>query len=145
MIYDRRDSAISRIQPDELPRELFAPGMLKCFHTTGITLALSDSARATAMLAAQLAAEAGALISFDINYRSKLWTPEEAARHCQSMFEMADLIFLPDRDVQTLFGLPAVEEPEQALETLAQRYPGAKFIMTRAAQVRPVWPMARFT
>lgn len=131
VIYDRRDSAISRMQPHELPRELFAPGGLKCFHTTGITMALSDSTRATALLATQLAEAADALISFDINYRSKLWSPAEAVKHCEPMLHSADLIFLPDRDVQTLFQLPAVEEPEQALETLSQRYPGARWIMTR--------------
>lgn len=131
VIYDRRDSAISRMQPDELPRELFAPGALRCFHTTGITMALSDSARATALLAVQLATEAKALISFDINYRSKLWSPSDAVKHCEPMLQAADLIFIPDRDVQTLFGLPAVDEPEQALEILSQRYTGAEWVMTR--------------
>ena len=131
VIYDRRDSAISRMQPDELPRELFVAGQVKCFHTTGITLALSDSARATALRAVELAKQAQAIISFDINYRSKLWTPADAVRHCESMLQAADLIFLPDRDAQTLFQLPAVDEPEQALETLSQRYPGATWIMTR--------------
>lgn len=131
VIYDRRDSAISRMQPDELPRQLFAAGMLKCFHTTGITMALSDSARATALLAVQLATAAKAMISFDINYRSKLWSPTDAVKHCEPMLQAADLIFIPDRDVQTLFALAAVDEPEQALESLSQRYPGATWVMTR--------------
>ncbi len=131
VIYDRRDSAISRMRPEELPSHLFTAGALKCFHTTGITMALSEHARATALLAAQLARQAQAIISFDINYRSKLWSPTEAARQCDPMFRLADLVFIPDRDAQTLFQLPAVEEPEQALETLSQRYPGARFIMTR--------------
>lgn len=131
VIYDRRDSAISRMQPKELPRQLFEPGQLKCFHTTGITMALSDSARATAILAVDLARRAQAIISFDINYRSKLWSPADAVKHCEPLLQVADLIFIPDRDVQTLFGLPAVDEPEQSLETLSQRYPTAKWIMTR--------------
>ncbi|MCC6507569.1 MAG: sugar kinase [Pirellulaceae bacterium] len=131
VIYDRSDSAISRMTPDELPRSLFEANKLRLFHTTGITLALSESTRETALLAAKLAKAAGALISFDINYRSKLWSPAAAAQHCQSMLQLADLIFIPDRDIQTLFQLPAVDEPERALETLAGRWPHATWVMTR--------------
>ncbi len=94
-------------------------------------MALSDSARATARLAVDLARQANAIISFDINYRSKLWSPAEAVKHCEPILHVADLIFIPDRDVQNLFGLPALEDPEQALETLSGRYPTAKWIMTR--------------
>lgn len=131
IIYDRRDSAISRITPVELPQSLFATGCLRAFHTTGITLALSDTARATAELAAQLAESAGAVVSFDINYRSRLWSPQEALAGCQRLLQMADLVFLPDRDAQTIFDVPAVDDPGYSLEQLAARYPKATWVMTR--------------
>lgn len=132
IIYDRRDSAISRITPDELPRGLFTPGHLRMFHTTGITLALSDSARATAELAAELAHAAGALVTFDINYRSRLWSAQQASAGCQKLLQLADVIFLPDRDAQTLFDVPAVDDPDYSLEQLASRYPRATWVMTRS-------------
>ncbi|HSQ13328.1 MAG TPA: sugar kinase [Candidatus Deferrimicrobium sp.] len=131
VIYDRRHSAISRMTPDDLPRQLFAPGSFRAFHTTGITLAISDTAQATAELAVELAKAAGALISFDVNYRAKLWSPEQAAAGCDRLLQQADLVFIPDRDAQTLFDLPAVDQPESALEQLSARYPQAVFVMTR--------------
>ena len=48
IIYDRKDSAMSRIKPGDLPDGLFAPGLSRLLHLTGITLALSESARDTA-------------------------------------------------------------------------------------------------
>lgn len=134
VIYDRRDSAISRMRPEQLPTELFTRGALRLFHTTGITLALSQCARDTAYRAVELARAAGALVSFDINYRGKLWSSKEAADHCESMFSRADVIFIPDRDAQTLYGLPAVEQPHAALEDLADRNPDAIWVMTRGRE-----------
>jgi 2-dehydro-3-deoxygluconokinase len=131
IIYDRRDSAISRMTPDELPRELFATGRLRVFHTTGITLALSDDARATAELAAQWAHAAGAMVTFDINYRSKLWSAQAAVAGCDPLLCLASLVFIPDRDAQSLFDVPALDDPGFALEQLAARYPQATWVMTR--------------
>ncbi len=131
VIYDRAQSAISRITPNQLPMVLFQRNAFRLFHTTGITLALSESARATAMHAANLAKQNGGLVSFDVNYRSKLWNAVDAARHCEPMFEIADVVFIPDRDARTLLGLNSIDEPEQSLEQLAKRWPHATWVMTR--------------
>lgn len=131
VIYDRRDSAISHMTPDDLPNEIFSPRGCGVFHTTGITLAISQSARATAEAATVLARQAGALVSFDVNYRARLWSPEAAAAGCERMLQQADLVFLPDRDAQLLFGVPATTDPRHALMQLYERYPQATWIMTR--------------
>lgn len=131
IIYDRRDSAMSRMSPEDLPRELFTAGRVHAFHTTGITLAISDTARASAELAAELTHAAGGLVTFDINYRSRLWSPSAALAGCQKLLQLADLVFLPDRDAQTLFEVPAVDDPAFALEQLAARFPKATWVMTR--------------
>ena len=131
VIYDRRDSAISQMTADDLPRDLFAAGRLRVFHTTGITLAISHAARAAAELAADLAKAAGAIVSFDINYRTKLWSTQEAASGCEKLIQQADLVFIPDRDAQNMFAVPATLDPMPALRKLAERYPGPTWIMTR--------------
>ena len=64
VIYDRAHSAMSRIQPTDLPSDLFQPNTARLFHTTGITLALSDSARQTAQHAWEVARAAGWQLSF---------------------------------------------------------------------------------
>ncbi len=127
IIYDRRDSAMSRMQPDDLPAGLFSPDAARLFHVTGITLAISDAARATAHEALRRAKAAGWQISFDTNYRRKLWSGVAAAAGCDYAMSLADIIFCPLGDYQVLYGdAPAAT----ALVNLAERYPQALIVMT---------------
>ena len=127
IIYDRRDSAMSRMRPADLPRDLFRSDRSRLFHTTGITLAISDAARDTAHEAMRLAKAAGWRVSFDTNFRSKLWTGAEAAAGCDHAMSLADLILCPYGDYQVMYGDAA---PNEALEDLAARFPGALIVMT---------------
>ena len=127
IIYDRRDSAMSRMRPQNLPGDLFLPGAAQLFHTTGITLAISRSARETALEAMRLAKAAGWRISFDTNYRSKLCTGAEAAQICEPAMRGADLIFCPLGDYQVMYGDATASE---AISDLAARYPDTLIVMT---------------
>jgi len=127
IIYDRRGSAMSAMQPQQLPTQLFRAGKARLFHCTGITLAISESARATVHEALRLAKAARWRISFDSNFRSKLWTGRQAATHCHFAFSQADVIFCPHSDFRAMYG---DAPPPQALEELAKRYPQAVVVMT---------------
>lgn len=127
IIYDRKDSAVSRVQPADLPADLFAANMSRLFHVTGITLAISDSARATALAAMRRAKGAGWQVSFDTNYRSTLWSGEQAAAECDEAMALADIVFCPFGDYLALYGESA---PEDGLAALAAKYPKALIIMT---------------
>ena len=127
IIYDRKDSAMSRIAPGDLPQDLFLADNAQLFHVTGITLAISKSARATTHEALRRAKAAGWRISFDTNYRSKLWSADEAAAGCHHAMSQADVIFCPLGDFHLLYGAAT---PDQALDHLANRYPQALVIMT---------------
>ncbi len=131
--YDRANSAASRMTPDELPAELFSAANGRHLHLTGITLAISDSAAATAAKALQLAQAAGWSVSFDINYRAKLWTPQESRRGCQPFAAAADILFLPIRDAQTHFHLPESISAEEALAAVQGEYPQTTIILTLGA------------
>ncbi len=76
--YYRANSAASRIGPDDLRAEMFAGA--RVVHLTGITPVLSASCAAACARAIELAHEAGALVSFDPNYRARLWKPEAARK-----------------------------------------------------------------
>ncbi|MYI40396.1 MAG: sugar kinase [Chloroflexi bacterium] len=130
IIYDRRDSAMSRMQPADLPDELFQAGVASLLHTTGITLAISDSAQATAHAAMRQAQAAGWRISFDSNYRSKLWSGAEAAQGCQLAMQLADVIFCPLVDYGELYGDASADT---ALLDLAERFPNTLNVMTLGA------------
>ena len=75
--YHRSGSAGSRLKPDDIPESRLRGASV--LHVTGITAALSASARATVFAAIEIARGAGVCVSFDVNYRRKLWTPDEAA------------------------------------------------------------------
>lgn len=127
IIYDRQDSAMSRMQPSDLSDGLFEAGISRLFHVTGITLAISETAMATAHEASRRAKAAGWLLGFDTNYRGKLWSGAEAAAGCDEMMGMADIIFCPLGDFRVMYG---DETAEGALKYLAARYPNALVVMT---------------
>lgn len=134
VIYDRRNSAMSRMQPEQFPAHLFQPGGARLLHLTGITLALSSDAYATAQRALELAKAAGWQISFDVNYRGKLWSQDAARQGCKPFMEAADLIFLPKRDACMICDLPSFIPYEMALSELRSLYPQATIVMTLGDQ-----------
>lgn len=129
VIYDRRDSAMSRMQPSDLPISLFAPHQARLFHTSGITLGISDSAAETARAAAELAKAAGLLVSFDVNYRAKLWSAEMANAACTEFMRNVDIVLLPLRDARTVFGIDDATD-ESVLTSLAKQFPQRIIVMT---------------
>jgi 2-dehydro-3-deoxygluconokinase len=100
--YLRAGSAASRMTPSWLPRELVA--QTKILHVSGISLAISTTARDTAFEAMAHARETGTLVSFDSNLRLKLWSLDEARAGITRAIGLCDL-FLPSvDDVNVLSG-----------------------------------------
>lgn len=104
VLYDRAGSAISRIMPGMIDWEAVFQGA-KWFHCSGITPALSDSAAAVTMDALKAAKKAGCRISYDLNYRGKLWTPEKAAAVQTPMMEYIDILISTEEDTRKVFGI----------------------------------------
>ncbi|HEX2906119.1 MAG TPA: sugar kinase [Phototrophicaceae bacterium] len=130
VFYDRARSAMSAIQPEDLPADLFRPGNARLLHLTGITPALSDCAAQTATAALRQALDAGWLVSFDVNYRAKLWSPAAAAAGCEPFLQAAHIILTPITDVYRLFGFAENTPIETIFEQLHQRYPQAVIVIT---------------
>jgi 2-dehydro-3-deoxygluconokinase len=93
--YYRKNSAASQMAPHHLDENYIAQA--KILHITGITPALSDSCRETAIEAMRIARKHGVKVSFDPNLRLKLWSIEEARGVLLEMAKEAD-IFLPGLD-----------------------------------------------
>jgi 2-dehydro-3-deoxygluconokinase len=117
VLYDRRDSAFSRLTPDAVEWE--AVRRARLVHVSGITPALSASGRA---LVERVFDEAGA-VSFDVNYRAALWAPSEARAFAESVLPRARYVFLGRAEAQTVFGLEG--GAEAVLDALARRAPKA--------------------
>lgn len=127
VIYDRADSAASHMQPDDFPWEWLQRA--RWLHLTGITPALSASCLQTVRHAIGEACKAGVSVSFDLNYRAKLWTPSQAAAVLDELAASCTLVIAAQRDVKTLFGL----EGDQTLERLYSRWNNATIVMTTGA------------
>ncbi len=74
-VYYRSGSAPTTLEPNDLDPEYI--GSAKVLHCSGIAQAISESARATVLRAAQIAKERGLKVSYDPNYRHQLWSPED--------------------------------------------------------------------
>ncbi|PSQ05232.1 2-keto-3-deoxygluconate kinase [Halobacteriales archaeon QS_6_71_20] len=102
VVYDRADSAVTTVTPAELPTDGLADA--DTFHTTGITPALSTRAAETTAALLKRAAATGARTSLDVNYRSKLWSPETARETLVALFEYVDTLFVARRDAEAVLG-----------------------------------------
>lgn len=100
VVYDRADSAASQMQPDDFDWSIFQH--TKRLHLTGITPALSQSCLDTVHRAMREARAAGTQISFDLNYRAKLWTWDECRPVMDELASQADLVIGATRDAQSL-------------------------------------------
>ena len=100
--YYRAGSAGSQVSAaDILPR--LAEGA-RLLHLTGITAALSGTARRCVTEAAVRARETGVAVSVDVNYRSRLWTPAEARDTLLPLTGLADIVFASADELAMLAG-----------------------------------------
>lgn len=99
--YHRRGSAASTLTPDETTAAINAtnPTLL---HVTGITPALSDTARASTLAAVRTASAAGTQVSLDVNYRARLWSRPEAVAAVRELLPFVDTVFASDDELDLL-------------------------------------------
>ncbi|MBR4691167.1 MAG: carbohydrate kinase [Oscillospiraceae bacterium] len=113
----RRGCGDTLLQPEELPEALIRGA--KVLHLG--TLSLTDEpARSAALRAVELAAEAGAAVSCDVNYRAPLWPSEDAFRRaCGDLLPRVDLLKVSLEEAALLTDCA---DPPQAAELLQKRY-----------------------
>jgi 2-dehydro-3-deoxygluconokinase len=89
--YYRRGNAGSRLRADEFDHDIIRGASL--LHLTGISPALSEGMADTVLEAIRIARDAGVVVSFDLNYRGKLWSREEAQAMYSRIVPLCDLVF----------------------------------------------------
>ncbi len=120
VLYDRAHSAISMIQPGEVDwAKVFAGS--KHFHMSGITPALSASASGATAEALKAAQKAGCTVSYDLNYRKKLWTPADAKKIQEPMMENVDILITTEEDTNVVFGIKE-KDYEAVAEKLSKTF-----------------------
>lgn len=100
--YYRKNSAGSRLSREDVPVEQIAQARL--LHITGITPALSRSAADATLYALDCARASGTLVSFDLNYRAALWSPEAAGAQYRQILPKVDLVFAGEEEAAMAVG-----------------------------------------
>jgi 2-dehydro-3-deoxygluconokinase len=104
VIYDRAHSAIAELSADAIDWQTVVAGAA-WLHLTGITPALGPQAAEATSRAIRAARAVGARVSFDLNYRRKLWTEAEAQRVVGPLLRDVDVVVANEEDLQSVLGI----------------------------------------
>ena len=147
--YDRGHSAISNIQPGDIDwKAIFSNA--RWFHLSGITPALSESAAAVSAEALKAARAAGVKTSYDLNFRSKLWSAEEAQEANNPIMEHVAVLIGNEEDFEKSLGFAAEGatesysklEPESYKEVASKvkkAFPNIEMIGTTLRDAKTGW------
>src|SRR5438552_5499430 len=99
-LYDRGHTATSGMKPGDVNwKKLFNEDGVRWLHTGGIFAALSEGTRAVVAEAVKAAHEAGTIVSYDLNFRSKLWSSAEAVQATEPLVPMIDCLIGNEDDL----------------------------------------------
>jgi 2-dehydro-3-deoxygluconokinase len=133
--YDRAYSCATELQPDEVNWDLLLDTRL--LHLTGITPALSSSCLEIITQALQRAKECNVPVSFDINYRQKLWSEADATQTLLPLIQNVELLFCSQADARRLFRCTgSMQEVAQGMLELSK---ARHVIMTFGEQGALLW------
>ncbi|NJE26131.1 sugar kinase [Thermococcus sp. MV5] len=130
VIYDRKNSAIANINPNEVNWEILKD--YDAFHTTGITVALSGKCKKAVEIGISKAKEFGTRVSFDVNYRSKLWSPEEAFKVLDPILKNVDILVVTKDDARNV--LKVQGSYEEMIVQLNDRYNPEVVVLTLGSE-----------
>jgi 2-dehydro-3-deoxygluconokinase len=106
VIYDREHTAIRDAKRDEFDWDTILADA-DWFHFSGTAPALGDNVRAVLMDGLTVARERGVTVSCDLNYRAKLWSPEEAQPVMTGLMQYVDVLIGNEEDAAKVFGITA--------------------------------------
>jgi 2-dehydro-3-deoxygluconokinase len=150
VFYNRANEAGALLKPGDFDwAALFAAGV-RWFHSGGIFAALSATTAELILEAMQAAKQVGAVTSFDLNYRPKLWKsaggPECAQQVLRRIVSHVDALFGNEEDLQKGLGIPGPEVAStrakldsdaffRMIERVVDQYPGIKLVATTLREV----------
>jgi 2-dehydro-3-deoxygluconokinase len=115
--YYRSGSAAATLAPHAFEASILSGAAF--LHLTGITGALSPECAEFLPWAAESARDAGVRVSYDVNYRSRLWAPAAARAATEALLPFVDVLLVGHEEALALWG----SETDAALEQLSQAGP----------------------
>lgn len=133
-LYDRGHTAVSHLKPGDVDWKRIFGGGVRWFHTGGIFTALSDSCADVAVESMKAAHDAGTIVSYDLNFRSKLWSSKKAIEVTKKLVPYIDVLIGNEEDFQKVLG-SEVEGTGQDLKSLPVE--GYKKMVERVVKTYP--------
>jgi len=158
VFYNRSNEAAALLKPGSFDWKKVFEGGIRWFHSGGIFSALSDTTPALVIEGMKAAKAAGAVVSFDLNYRAKLWAvaaaaagkdpskaPEAAAETLREIVSHVDVLVGNEEDLQKGLGLKGQDVESKGkldpaaflgmMESVTKDFPGIKAVATTLREV----------
>lgn len=149
VFYNRSNEAAARLKPGDFDwKAIFGAGV-RWFHSGGIFAALSETTPEVIIEGMQAAKAAGAVVSFDLNYRAKLWNisggHSRAVAVIRRIVEHVDVLVGNEEDLQMGLGIPGPEVAAKSkldpsaffgmIDRVVEQHPGVKIVATTLREV----------
>jgi 2-dehydro-3-deoxygluconokinase len=149
VFYNRSNEAAARLKPGDFDwGSIFGAGV-RWFHSGGIFASLSETTAELILEAMKTAKQHGAVTSFDLNYREKLWSAsgghERAVRTLARIVEHVDVLVGNEEDLQKGLGIPGPDVAAKSkldpttffgmIESVVRTYPQVKVVATTLREV----------
>jgi 2-dehydro-3-deoxygluconokinase len=149
VFYNRSNEAAAQLKPGDFDWKAIFAGGVRWFHSGGIFAALSPTTAEVIIEAMQAAKEAGAITSFDLNYRAKLWNisggEERAVAVLDRIVKNVDVLVGNEEDLQKGLGIPGPEVAAKSkldpsaffgmIDTVVKKHPHVKIVATTLREV----------
>jgi 2-dehydro-3-deoxygluconokinase len=149
VFYNRANEAAAQLKPGDFDWTAIFSGGVRWFHSGGIFAALSETTGEVIIEGMKAAKAAGAVTSFDLNYRAKLWNiwggPDRAQSVVRRIMENVDVLVGNEEDLQLGLGIPGPEVAAKSkldpsvffgmIDQVVTKFPAVKVVATTLREV----------
>jgi 2-dehydro-3-deoxygluconokinase len=149
VFYNRANEAAAQLKPGDFEWHRICAEGVRWFHSGGLFAALSPTTPDVIIEAMQAAKAAGAVTSFDLNYREKLWNlcggPTQAQATFDRIVKLVDVLVGNEEDLQKGLGIPGPEVASKStldpssflgmIDRVVDRYPQIRVVATTMREV----------
>ena len=149
VFYNRSNEAATQLKPGDFDWSAIFAGGVRWFHSGGIFAALSETTGQLIIEGMKAAKKAGAIVSFDLNFREKLWNiwggQQKAVEVIARIVENADVLVGNEEDLQKGLGIPGPEVAAKSkldpstffgmIDNVVAKHPQVKVVATTLREV----------
>jgi 2-dehydro-3-deoxygluconokinase len=150
VFYNRSNEAAARLKPGDFDWKAIFAGGVRWFHSGGIFAALAETTAELIIEGMKAAKAAGAVVSFDLNFREKLWKLSGGENRAQSVIgrivSNVDVLVGNEEDLQKGLGVAGPEVAATSkldpsaffgmIESVVKQHPQIKIVATTLREVR---------